>query len=57
MIGGAVAELLAVVTPTPMRILGIAEFAPVGTTEFLLDHFGLNAGGIAKTVRDLIGNR
>jgi transketolase len=39
-----------------MRILGIhSEFAPTGDAAFLLDHFGLTAGGIAAAARDLLG--
>ena len=30
-----------------MRILGVRGFAPTGSAEFLLDHFGLTADGIA----------
>lgn len=54
-LGGAVAEFLAQHHPVPMRILGVPGFAPTGDTQFLLDHFGLNAAGLAKAVRDLVG--
>lgn len=54
-LGGAVAELLAVERPTRMRILGVTGFAPTGDTAFLLDHFGLNADGIASVARELVG--
>lgn len=57
-LGGAIAELLAVEHPTPMRILGVPDvFAPTGTTEFLLDHFGLNAAGIERAAMELLGGR
>jgi transketolase len=39
----------------PMRILGVPEFAPTGSTSFLLDHFGLNAAGLAAAALELIG--
>ena len=54
-LGGAVAELLAQHRPVPMRILGVPHFAPTGSAGFLLDHFGLNAEGIAHAALDLLG--
>jgi len=46
-LGGAVAEVVVTHHPVPMRILGIpGVFAPTGSAEFLLDHFGLDAAGI-----------
>lgn len=53
-LGGAVAELLAVERPARVRILGVTGFAPTGNTAFLLDHFGLNADGIAAAARELV---
>lgn len=54
-LGSAVAE--AVVTaprPVAMRLLGIpGVFAPTGSAEFLLDHFGLNAEGIERAAAEL----
>jgi transketolase len=56
-LGGAVAEVLAEEHPAPMRILGIKDvFAPTGTEEFLLDHFGLNAAGIERAALELFEN-
>jgi transketolase len=52
--GSAVAALLAQRCPVPMRILGVTGFAPTGETGFLLDHFGLDAAGIAKAAIDLL---
>jgi len=54
-LGGAVAEVVVGSRrPVPMRILGIpGVFAPTGSAEFLLDHFGLNAEGIARAAREL----
>ena len=54
-LGAAVAEVVVQHHPVPMRILGVPEFAPTGNTAFLLDHFGLNAAGIAAAARTLIG--
>jgi transketolase len=53
-LGGAVAELVAQHHPVPMRILGVPAFAPTGDTQFLLDHFGLNAAGIEAAARELL---
>jgi transketolase len=53
-LGAAVASLLAQYRPTPMRILGVPrQFAPTGSTDFLLEHFGLDAAGIASAIRTL----
>jgi transketolase len=57
-LGGAVAEILAVKHPTPMRILGVpGVFAPTGSAEFLLEHFGLTAQGIHNAALELLGER
>jgi transketolase len=54
-LGAAVATLLVQRRPVPMRILGVPrQFAPTGSTDFLLDHFGLTANGIADAARDVI---
>lgn len=56
-LGGAVAEVLAEEHPARMRILGLKDvFAPTGTEEFLLDHFGLNAIGIERAALELLEN-
>lgn len=53
-LGGAVAEVLALNHPAPMRMVGVPDtFAPTGTAEFLLDHFGISAEGIAKAALEL----
>ena len=55
-LGGAIAEVLATEHPTRMRILGLPdEFAPTGSAEFLLEHFGLTAKGIYNAAIELIG--
>ena len=57
-LGGAVAEILAVNHPAPMRILGVpGVFAPTGSAEFLLEHFGLTAKGIHDAALDLLGEK
>jgi transketolase len=54
-LGGAVAEVLAQEHPAPMRILGVPDvFAPTGTAEFLLEHFGLTAAGIECAALELL---
>lgn len=55
-LGSAVAEVTAQHCPVPMRLLGVTGFAPTGSASFLLDHFGLNAAGIAAAARELINN-
>ncbi len=54
-LGGAIAEVLVQEHPAPMRILGVPDvFAPTGTAEFLLEHFGLTAVGIERAALDLL---
>lgn len=53
-LGSAVAEVTAQSCPVPMRMLGLPGFAPTGSTEFLLEHFGLTAQGIAAAARELL---
>lgn len=54
-LGGAVAEILATEQPAPMRMVGVPDtFAPTGTAEFLLDHFGISAQGIANAALGLL---
>ena len=57
-LGGAVAEVLAVRHPTPMRILGLQDvFAPTGSAEFLLEHFNLTAAGMRDAAMELMSER
>jgi transketolase len=53
-LGSAVAEVVVRHHPVPMRMLGVTHFAPTGKTGFLLDHFGLNAEGIARAAQELM---
>jgi transketolase len=52
-LGAAVASLVSQNQPVRMRILGITGFAPTGSASYLLDHFGLNADGIAAAAHEL----
>jgi transketolase len=54
-LGGAVAEVVVQHSPVPMRILGVpGVFAPTGSAEWLLEHFGLTGQGIADAALDLV---
>ena len=55
-LGGAVAELLAEECPTRMRFVGMPdEFAIVGPTPKVRDHYGMSASNISAKCRELIG--
>jgi transketolase len=57
-LGSAVASLIVQNRPVPMRILGVPRaFAPTGSAGFLLEHFGLTAGSIARAVREVVAER
>jgi transketolase len=57
-LGGAVAEIVTQTHPTKMRILGVpGVFAPTGSAEFLLEHFGLTAEGIRYAAVQLLESR
>jgi transketolase len=54
-LGGAVAELVVRHQPVPMRFVGVPDvFAPTGSVNWLLDHFGISATGIASAVREVL---
>jgi transketolase len=54
-LGGAVAEVVVRHAPAPMRFVGVPDrFAPTGSVEWLLDHFGINADGVAAAARELL---
>jgi transketolase len=54
-LGGAVAEIVATEHPVRMKIRGVpGVFAPTGSAEFLLEHFGLTAKGIEKAAIELL---
>lgn len=55
-LGSAVAEVVVTHQPVPMRILGVpGVFAPTGSAEWLLEHFGLTAEGICEAALELVG--
>ncbi|MCX4537793.1 transketolase family protein [Streptomyces sp. NBC_01669] len=54
-LGAAVTKVAAEQHPVPVRMLGVPGFAPTGSASFLLDHFGLNAEGIAGAARSALG--
>jgi transketolase len=57
-LGSAVAEVVATTVPVPMRILGIpGTFAPTGSAQWLLSHFGLTPAGIRDAALELIDAR
>ncbi len=54
-LGSAVAEVVVRRRPTRMRMLGVpGVFAPTGSVEFLLEHFGLTPPSIRDAVREFL---
>ncbi len=54
-LGSAVAEVVVQKAPVPMALLGVpGEFAPTGSAEWLLDHYGLSPEGIAASAEALV---
>ncbi len=56
-LGTAVASLVAQQgreQRVPLRILGLHQFAPTGSTSYLLEHFGITAPHIASAARDVL---
>lgn len=54
-LGGAVAEFVVSRHPVPMRFVGVPDsFAPTGSVEWLMDHFGISAAGIARAAREVL---
>lgn len=56
-LGGAVAEVVTAHRPVPMRIMGFPGFVPTGSAEWLMEHFGLTAAGIADAVRQTVARK
>ena len=57
-LGGAIAELLALECPTPMRFIGVDDqFASNGPYEELLGLYGLQAPQIAEAVKEFVETR
>lgn len=59
-LGAAVASVVSQLdsaSRVPLRILGLTEFAPTGSTDFLLEYFGLTAADLAAAAREaLVGD-
>lgn len=58
-LGAAVASVVAQLDQearVPIRILGLTEFAPTGSTDFLLDYFGLTGTHIAAAAKEVISH-
>jgi transketolase len=54
-LGGAVAEVVVRTHPVHVRMLGVPGiFAPTGSEEWLLDHFGMSAEGIRDAAMQLL---
>ena len=51
------AEVVASHEPVPMRIMGFPGFLPTGSAEWLLEHFGLTADGIAGAAQQLVSRK
>jgi transketolase len=49
-----VAEVVTANTPVPVRRMGFPGFLPTGSAEWLLEHFGLTAIGIATAARAMV---
>lgn len=56
-LGGAVAEHCALHSPVRMKMLGFPGFLPTGSASWLMERFGLTAGGIAAAARELVERR
>jgi transketolase len=56
-LGGAVAEVITANRPVPMSRMGFPGFLPTGSAEWLLEHFGLTATGIAAAARTLLARK
>ncbi|WP_309066064.1 transketolase family protein [Microbacterium sp.] len=59
--GGLGAAVASVVAQLPasrarVRLLGLRDFAPTGSTDFLLEHFGLTAQGYVDAAREVLGH-
>lgn len=57
-LGSAVAEVVVETHPVPMKFLGVpGVFAPTGSANFLLDHFGMSPDAIADAAQALIAKK
>jgi transketolase len=54
-LGSAVSEVVTRTSPTRVVSLGLPDtFAPTGSAGWILDHFGMDAPGIARTASELV---
>jgi len=54
-LGGAVAECLALLRPTPIEFVGVHnEFGQSGTPDELIEHYGMGEAGITTAVRKVL---
>jgi transketolase len=56
-LGGAVSEVVTAHRPVPVHRMGFPGFLPTGPVEWLLEHFGLTAPGIAEAARALVARK
>jgi transketolase len=57
-LGGRIAEIVVTECPVPMQLVGVpGVFAPVGSVEFLFDHFGMSVAGISTAVHEVISRK
>ncbi len=56
-LGGAVAEVITEHRPVAMHRMGFPGFLPTGSVEWLLEHYGLTAVGIADGARKLVARK
>lgn len=54
-LGSMVAEVLAGGPQVKFKRLGATGFGEVGTLDYILEKFGMNAAAVARTVRELLG--
>ncbi|MGP8243427.1 MAG: transketolase family protein [Bryobacteraceae bacterium] len=57
-LGSAIAEVVVGAKPVPMRLIGVpGVFAPTGSAEWLMEHFGITAAGIRAAALELVEQR
>ena len=56
-LGGAVAEHTSANLPVPVERMDFPGFVPTGSVEWLFEHFGLTAAGIARTARKALSRK
>ena len=56
-LGGAIAEVVVEEHPVPMRRIGLRDFAPTGSTDWIMRRAGIDAEAIAAAAREVAGRR